>query len=688
MRPSKASNKRRAIDSKVAQSGVSWMEAWWAAPVLYFALVLMFYAVPLFSSSASIQWDAVDVHYSAQKYFADNLLTGKLPFWTPYTFSGMPFLADPQTGAWYPLNWPFFLAGITPRAIEWELALHALLACLGAFLLARELTTSRPAALLAGVLYGFSGFFAGHSSHIGIFQTASIFPWLLWLFHRAVLSDWRIFGPATILTGGMMVVTGHFQSALYAFTGLALFAGVMMSADEPAWRRRGPAVLAITGLGAMLASLVLILPGLELTANSIRARADFSRQTSATLTPGSLLTLVVPDFYGAVTGTYKGPGDITQFYFYQGLLAPSLALAGLVRGRIRWVALTLLIPALWYALGPVGGLYLVVGQLPGFRSVQSPVHIWFVVALGLTLLASAGAVSVAQRWNKQWLIPALLVIAFADLWYWNSSQNVLAYARSSFDNLYGRAADGFDRAFAPIRRTPRHRIWYEHDTNSFGPMNSALNTRTEVTYGYNPLELARYADYRSATAGNPRLLDGLAVTHRIDSTTGAIATFSPTLPRVSVPRSVTTVASAGEARRRLAQISPSEQALVEAPSVGLNQDAAALAEVTAYGDDSYRIRYTAASPTWLRLAVPYFPGWSATISGQPAQLAPMDLALTGVFVPAGTNEVVVTYRSTWFRLGGIVSALTTLLTMLVMGWGVSRARSRHSAPPVREHPKP
>src|SRR5689334_3720723 len=82
-----------------------------AEPKVIFAglavAVLLFYFEPLFSSAASIQWDAVDVQYSPQKYLADMLHSGKLPFWTPYEFSGMPLMADPQLGAWYPLNWPF-----------------------------------------------------------------------------------------------------------------------------------------------------------------------------------------------------------------------------------------------------------------------------------------------------------------------------------------------------------------------------------------------------------------------------------------------------------------------------------------------------------------------------------------------------------------------------------------------------
>jgi hypothetical protein len=91
--------------------------------------VMIFYWAPLTSPSASIQWDAVDVHYSSQKYFADHVMSGSLPFWTPYLFSGFPFLADLQVGAFYPLNWPFFLIGVTPRMIELELRIDGDFVC-------------------------------------------------------------------------------------------------------------------------------------------------------------------------------------------------------------------------------------------------------------------------------------------------------------------------------------------------------------------------------------------------------------------------------------------------------------------------------------------------------------------------------------------------------------------------------
>src|SRR5574341_1583638 len=120
----------------------------WQPAALVLATIV-FYWTPLTAADAHIQWDALDVHYSSQRYFSEHVWNGTLPFWTPYIFSGFPFLADPQVGAWYPLNWPFFLLGITPQSIQYELVLHTLLACAGAYVLALQFLGQRTAALLA-----------------------------------------------------------------------------------------------------------------------------------------------------------------------------------------------------------------------------------------------------------------------------------------------------------------------------------------------------------------------------------------------------------------------------------------------------------------------------------------------------------------------------------------------------------
>ena len=622
----------------------------WAA---FAVATIFFYFTPLFDSHASIQWDAVDVHYSAQKYFADNAREGHLPHWTPFVFSGFPFLADPQTAAWYPLHWPFFLAGITPKAIEWELALHAFLALCGTYLLARRLSGDHLLALIAAVFYAGGGFFAEHSSHIGIFETAALLPWLLWSALRA-LDDGAI--PSMLLTGGiggLMALIGHFQTVLYSFFALALFA----IARRAPWKRT-LSLLIVTSLAAILLSAIQTLPGLELTAQSDRAAANYHGATNAALKPAALATLVLPNFYGAASGNYSGPPDITQFYFYSGILLVPLAILGIWKKR-NWIALALIVPALWYAFGPPGGLYWVLTLPPGFRSVRAPVHIWFVVALGLALAAASGAAWLAERFKKSWLMIAILIVTVGDLWYWNMADNQLAYASTSFAEKYGDPYTSFQNGLAQAKKKPFTRIWSPFDTNSFGPLNSSLEGRTEVTYGYNPLELSRYSEYLQAADGNPKLLNGLAVTHGIDTQRGAMFENPNVLPRIYAPHQVKFVASHAAARALLPALDPAEWAIVETPLRPLAPGATEI-QIVDYTGDSYRAKYQAAFDCLLRIAVPYFPGWTAAIDGKPTPVYVVDDALSGVFAPAGSHELTFRYHCDWFLWGAIVTLLTLI----------------------------
>ncbi|HJZ97710.1 MAG TPA: YfhO family protein [Candidatus Solibacter sp.] len=647
-----------------ADSTFSWERL--ARPrVIFSALALttlLFYWQPLFSSATSIQWDAVDVQYSPQKHLADSFHEGKLPFWSPYVYSGMPFLADPQLGAWYPLNWPFFLLGITPRAIEAQLALHALIAAIGAYLLAREFAASRTACILAALFFAFSGFFAGHSSHVGIFQAASWLPALLWTSRRAARS-WGWLSPLAIVSG-LIVLTGHFQTALYSFFALAVFLAVDLAIARRDWRRSAAALVCSAMASAALPA-VMVLPGLELSGQSIRAGADYSHDPGATLVPGALATLVAPDHYGALdVEHYTGPQDVTQFYLYMGILLLPFAAWGIASRDRRpraIVGIALAMAGAWYAFGPSGGLYSAIALLSGFRSVRAPVHIWFVAALGLALLAGVGVDRIRARWKSPWIALALIVFTTADLYYFNMDRNHLAYARASFQDLYGASQDRFRAAVAPIAAQPMHRIYAPDKSPSFGPLNGTLDSRIEVTFGYNPLELSRYAQYLEAAAGNPRLLNGLGVTAIIDPARGSMQSNPAALPRIHAPETVSAVRSRDEARARLASLDPAHEAIVEGLAP-IPQNGGVQVRMTAYEGDTYRARVEAPHAALLRIAVPYFPGWQAEIDGAPARIAPADLALIGVMVPAGAHELKLHYRSTWWLAG---------LAMSIAGWAAA-----------------
>ena len=617
------------------------------------------------SPSASIHWDAADMHYPLQKYFSDRLLSGELPFWTPYLFSGYPILANPEVGAWYPPHWPFFLTGIAPRSIQFELALNAFLACLGAYFLISRHVASRAAAVLGALAYGLSGFFAGHSSHVGLFSAAAGFPWLLLAYRRAADSAALRYTALDGMAGGAIILAGYTQTAAYGFLGLGLYALADLARDGRRWLRTAAIVGGMLA-GALACAAIQILPGLELVGHSIRAASNYSTSTEGTLHAPALMTLIAPDWLGALSGNYKGPPDITQYYFYAGLLLLPLAALGVVKTRARLPGLLLIVPPAWYMLGPAGGFYRLVALAPGLNKFRAPIQGWFLVAFGLALLAAAGGNWLFARWRIPYLGIAVAAIFFADVWYWNSIDNPLACARASFEELYG-AHEEVGRAKVAASQPPLTRFEGPRYLAALGPQDHPLDLKLEATYGYFALEPAVYDEYTDALQRNSKLRDGLNVSRFLNMTTGNLDSNPSVLPRAYFPKAVVDVSSLAESRQALEELDPAAQSVVLLPHSPIRQDAAATASVISYDEQSYRIRYHAASPSLLKLSVTWYPGWRATLGDGELPVVRVDHALMGAVVPAGDGKVEFRFHSNYFA-AGLAITLVAALGLGVLAW--------------------
>src|SRR5262249_27925603 len=141
-------------------------------------------------------------------------------------------------------------------------------------------------------------------------------------------------------------------------------------------------------------------------------------RTEGELPLRALVTLVYPNFLGGITsGDYTGPFDITQYYYYAGILMLPLAILGWRNRMLRGLVWSLLVVPIWYAMGHPAGLFLLMARLPGFSSVRAPVNVWFVPSLALALLAAAGMASLERRWPGNWLPLSVLAIFAVDLFY-------------------------------------------------------------------------------------------------------------------------------------------------------------------------------------------------------------------------------------------------------------------------------
>ncbi|MCX6622368.1 MAG: YfhO family protein [Acidobacteria bacterium] len=659
----KAKRTRSATTPSAALPAPWWTRPGWIAAACFALAVLVFYWIPLTDPNTTPQWDTVDYHYSVQKYFSGELQEWRLPAWSDFAFSGYPFLADPQTGAWYPLNWPFFLAGITPKALMGEIALHALLALMGAWLLAKQWLRNPFAAAVAAVCYAFSGYFAGHATHLGMYQAAAWLPLLLYGLHRSIEEGKPRTMALTGIAAACMFLVGHFQTALYSFAAMAIY-GAVVGWLLRRWRPVLAALAIAAGLTTLLSAIQLA-PTAELAFHSTRAGVRYVNQTDAPLVSRALWTLVSPNHYGSVAGAYTGPPDITEFYFYGGSLLLPLALIGLLHARLRWVALALLAPALWYAYGPAAGFYRLIASLPGFGAVRAPVHIWFLIALALSLSAAAGVSILSRPPRLRYLGVLIALITFADVFYWNSLANQMPYFRASFEARYGQFQEPFLRAVRKVLPAGT-RFHAAAASPGFGPMNNSYDQSMRATYGSNPLRLERYERYLQAASGNRSLVDGLNAGARLVPETGEIVRNPEALPRFYFPPALVP-ASKAPALDQLARLNPASASMVEGTVAGFQQDAGGRAEVKEAAPAGYVLETSAATPSLLRAAIPWYPGWTASVDGHSVGVRIVDHALMGIPVPAGRHEVRLKYVPASFYAGAFLSlAAATGLAVLLL----------------------
>jgi hypothetical protein len=112
---------------------------------------------------------------------------------------------------------------------------------------------------------------------------------------------------------------------------------------------------------------------------------------------------------------------------------------------------------------------------------------------------------------------------------------------------------------------------------------------------------------------------------------------------------------------------PADQPLPAAPPVTATE----VVSITRYAPETVEILSTSAEAGLLVLADQAFPGWVATVDGQPAAILTADHALRAVYVGPGLHTVRFTYEPLSLRLGAALT-LAALLTLIGLGIGARR----------------
>ncbi len=334
--------------------------------------------------------------------YADALQAGRLPLWQPEILTGLPLLAEMQTGALYPLHLLLYRFLPVESALNYDILLHLALLGAGIFLFARLCRISTAGAWIAAMAGMLGGFGAARITHPNVLSVAAWLPWLLYLYEQWRVG-WHRLWMWTLLTLAFALqwLGGHPQFAVINGLTFAVYVLAMQFVEphsDTAETRRDLAALlrrssvVLTPLSAMLLGTLIasaqLLPTFEFSQQSIRAGGvDEEFFTTFSYNPFYLALLGAPFLRGS-----PYPNTSVEVIAYVGILPLVLAGAAVVMRRDReiWFWALLALGALTLAFGGYTPLYPALRALPLFNLFRVPARFLFPFALALALLAGFG----------------------------------------------------------------------------------------------------------------------------------------------------------------------------------------------------------------------------------------------------------------------------------------------------------
>lgn len=192
---------------------------------------------------------ALERHLSPLRTDLVDAPVGTLLAWRT-SVPAIALLAAPATRAWGALAVYNAAMLAAPALAAWT-----------TWLAARELTRSRPAAFVAGLVFGFSPYEIGQLvNHLNLAFTAAV-PLLVWAALRAQRRGWSVARTGVALGGLLTIQFGVSQEIFATSCIFALIAGALLWRAQPtlrpALRRTGAGALLGLGLATLLLSPLL-----------------------------------------------------------------------------------------------------------------------------------------------------------------------------------------------------------------------------------------------------------------------------------------------------------------------------------------------------------------------------------------------------------------------------------------------
>ncbi|MBX9791897.1 MAG: YfhO family protein [Pirellulales bacterium] len=342
-------------------------QLWWAG-LATAAAVWLALAEPWSRGASYLMGDLYHFHLPLRAFYADCLQRGESARWIPEVFCGYYLHGEGQVGQLHPFHQLAYRLLSLVNAFNLELLVNYPLLIAGTYLLLVRRGLPRSAALLAGVLFAYSGFNLTHLLHVNMVAVVAHLPWLL-LAIDFVLTDPRPrFVAAAVLllalVTGSELLLGHPQAVWLVGLVELSYVLLLLTAVLRWWR---VPLLAASKLVGVAIGCVQWWPTWQLLGMSRRETTDEAFRGVSSLHPWNFLQTVSPYLFAdrayANDSVQAGSHELS---WYTGCVAPILAIWFLVRWKSLAMPRRKLV--VW------GAALIAVGSVLALGRYASPIH--------------------------------------------------------------------------------------------------------------------------------------------------------------------------------------------------------------------------------------------------------------------------------------------------------------------------
>ena len=362
-------------------------------PCLLIGFVIIFFAKNTIPSGGNFIGGSDIARYFLwnEQFIKEQLMSGHLPLWNPYYYSGHPFLANPQTFVFYPATL-LYAALPLPWAFNIDTLLHVYLAALGTYLLVSLITESKNAGLASAIIYCLNGYFMNKicSGNQTMVHTAALLPWVFYLFEKGYKTGQTRFFVFTGIIFGLQILSGEPQNNYYTLLFLVIYTLIRyFAAPRPQQSEsfyQPGIILVLILLISFGISAAQVLPSFEFMSLSDRAEKTYQFATAYSFPPENFFTFLTPSLENSSINPYVDPG-------YTGIMSLILAMTGVILYRSRpyiWCFRIIALIAVTIMLGKYTPLYHLYYLFPGISLFRIPARCMIIFVFSLAVLAGFG----------------------------------------------------------------------------------------------------------------------------------------------------------------------------------------------------------------------------------------------------------------------------------------------------------